>query len=218
MGVKGQRTVGDQVGEVVASMEHLFGSLVEIVIARGVQLVVDVVVDETVADAEELVEALLGRSVVAVGSQMPLSEEPRAIAGFRKSLGDRDLAAEHVQLLGAAHLTLHPRVHVRPLGIPTRHEHGSCGAANGVCVSLREAHAVSSNSVNRRRVQVRRAETIGIESALVVRQDKDNIGTSNALAEGTAAENRTTKNGRTDSLEEIASCLISYIHVVVFHG
>ena len=82
-------------------------------------------------------------------------------------------------------------------------------------ISLGESHAVSRNLVNCRGVQVRRAETIGIERTLVIRQDEDNIGASNAPAKGTAAEGRTTKKGRADSLQKIASCLMKLVRTVV---
>ena len=102
--------------------------------------------------------------------------------------------------------------------MPTGHEHGSGGAANSVCVSLREAHAVSGDSVNRRRVQVLRTEAVGVKRALVVCQYEDNIGTANAPARTTAAEGRTAKKCRACSLQKIASCVISIFHVIAFHG
>ncbi|MBA7694807.1 hypothetical protein ES703_103420 [subsurface metagenome] len=107
-----QRPVGNQVAEVVVTMEHLPGSFVEVVKTGAVQLIVDEVVDESVTDAEELVEALLGRPVIRMRAQMPLSEEPCTIAGCLKDLGDSDLAPEHVPSHGTIHLPLHPRVDV----------------------------------------------------------------------------------------------------------
>ena len=84
-------------------------------------------------------------------------------------------------------------------------------------ISLGESHTVGCDFVNRRRVQVRRAKTTGIESALIVRQNEDNIGTSNAPAKGFAAENRTAKKSCADSLQEIASGLMRFVHTVVLH-
>ena len=66
----------------VKTRKFFFSSFVEVVITGAVQLVVDVVVDETVANAEELIEALFHRAVVGVSAQMPLAEESSSIACF----------------------------------------------------------------------------------------------------------------------------------------
>ena len=70
---------------------YLLGPFVEIVEAGSVQEEVVVVVDEPVANAEELVEALLLRPEVAMGAEVPLSEQRGAVAGRLQGLGQGDL-------------------------------------------------------------------------------------------------------------------------------
>jgi hypothetical protein len=66
-----------------------------------------------------------------------------------------------------------------------------------MCVGLRETHAVGRDFVNGRGVKIRRAETIGVERALVVGKDEDDIGTSGAAAKAIAAECRAAEKGCT---------------------
>ena len=67
--------VDHQVGKIPAAVEDFADAFVKIVVALAVKKVVRVVFDEAVADAEELVETLLGRPMVAVAAEMPLAEE-----------------------------------------------------------------------------------------------------------------------------------------------
>ena len=55
---EGERTLGHELGKVLAGGLHRGGSLVQVVKARAMKKVVVVVVDEPVPDPEELVEAL----------------------------------------------------------------------------------------------------------------------------------------------------------------
>ena len=68
------------------------------------------VVDEAVADAEEFVEALFHGAVVAMGAEMPFSEERGAVAGGLQRLGQGDLFEGHVTAGLALHVSLHPGV------------------------------------------------------------------------------------------------------------
>jgi hypothetical protein len=62
-------------GEILAGRVNLFGAFVKVVKAVVVQEVVVIVVDEPVADAEELIKALFLRAEISMRSQVPFAEE-----------------------------------------------------------------------------------------------------------------------------------------------
>ena len=69
---KGKRPLGHELGKVLAGGLDRGGPLVQVVKTRAVEKVVVVVVDEPVPDSEKLIEALLFRSVVPMGSKCHL--------------------------------------------------------------------------------------------------------------------------------------------------
>ena len=71
---EGERTLGHELGKVLAGSLHRLGSFIKVVKARTVKKEVVVVVDEPIPDSEELVEALFLRPVVTMGSEVPLAK------------------------------------------------------------------------------------------------------------------------------------------------
>ena len=70
----------------------------------ALQEIVRVVVDESTPNPEELVEPLAGRSMVAMGPEVPLPEEGRPVTRSLHSLGQGYFLEGHVDaLLGVAH-------------------------------------------------------------------------------------------------------------------
>ena len=71
---EGDRTLGHELGKVLAGGLHRLGPLVQVMKARTVKKVVVVVVDESAEVSEMVVEALSQGTVSFLGSQMPFSK------------------------------------------------------------------------------------------------------------------------------------------------
>ena len=143
----------------------------------ALQEIVRVVVYESTPDPEELVEPLAGRSMVAVGPEVPLPEEGRPVTRSLHGLGQGYFLEGHVDaLLGVAHIPLEPFVDPAPLRMAPRQQGGPGRAAEGVGVGLGEAHPRCREFVDMGGAQVVRAVATRIEGTLVVGEENHHVG------------------------------------------
>ena len=143
----------------------------------ALQEIVRVVVYESTPDPEELVEPLAGRSMVAVGPEVPLPEEGRPVTRSLHSLGQGYFLEGHVDaLLGVAHIPLEPFVDPAPLRMAPRQQGDPGRAAEGVGVGLGEAHPRCREFVDMGGAQVVRAVATRIEGTLVVGEENHHVG------------------------------------------
>ena len=119
-----------------------------------VKKVVVVVVNKTVPDPEEFLEALFLWSVVAMRSQVPLAKERGPVSCPFQDLRHGDLLQSHIDSLGRIHVSLGPMVHTAALGMPPRHQSGTGRTANGVGISLGKAYPRSGKLVDIGSLQV----------------------------------------------------------------
>ena len=190
-----ERSADHQVGEERVGMKDLGRAFEQVVKAVPVQEKVSVVVDETVADAEELIEALALWTDVFVGSQMPFAVERRLVAGIAESFGECDFLKGHERALGG-HVPLAPRIHAAPLRMPPGHQSSPRRTADGVSVGGCKSHAVSGETVDVRSVQIARPVAPGIERALIVGEEDDDIRLVGRSGDGPC------KDGRCEEEEE----------------
>ena len=90
-------------------------SFIKIMKTGAVQEIVVIVVDESVTDTKEFVEALLLGAIVAVSAEMPFSVQCRSIPRRLKRFGKRHLFQCHVDPFGGVHITLRPIIDTAPL-------------------------------------------------------------------------------------------------------
>ena len=180
---KTERAVDHQVRKKRVRMKDLGRALEQIVKTVAVKEEVRVVVDETVADAKELIEALALRADVLVGSQVPLAVESGLVAGFSQSLCQSDFFEGHECALGS-HVPLAPGIYATPLRMPPGHQCRPRRAADRVSVRCLKPHPVHCQAVYVRRVQISRPVTPGIERSLVIGKQDDNVGFIGAPDDG----------------------------------
>ena len=156
-----------------------------------VQEIVVVVVNETVSNTEELVEALFLWPEITMGAKVPLTVERGAIAGRLQRLGQRHLSKGHVDTIRSHHVALRPVMYPTPLRMPTRHQRRPRRATHRVRIGLREPHSRGRKSVDIGRLEVTGAIAIGINRSLVVGKQYHHIGPFSGIqlkAQGTDCE------------------------------
>ena len=77
---KAERTIGNQLGEILIRLEYFRGSFIEIVIALPVKEKVIEIIDKSVSYSKELVETLFPRPMVSMRTDVPFTKECSAIA------------------------------------------------------------------------------------------------------------------------------------------
>ena len=122
--------------------------------STAMQEIVIVVVNEAVADAKELVEALFLWPKIPMGSKVPFSVERGAITGSLQCLSQRHLLKSHVDTVRAIHVALRPVMDTTPLRMPSRHQRRPRRATNRVRIRLSESHSRGRKSVDIGRTEV----------------------------------------------------------------
>ena len=171
-----QAALGHDFGEILAVGFYRGGALVEVVKTGSVEEVVVVVVDESVANAEKFVEALLLRAIVAMRTEMPFAKERCSVTVFLQSFGQRDFIERHVDALGTIHVTLRPVIDAASLRVTPGEQGSPCWTAHGMGIGLGEAHPGGRQFVDGGSAQVLGPVAIGIEGALVVGEQDHHVG------------------------------------------
>ena len=206
-----KRPVDHQVGEERVGMKDLGRAFEQVVKSVPVQEKVSVVVDEAVADAEKLIEALALRADVFVSSQMPFAIKGRFVAGVAESLGERDFLKGHERALGG-HVPLAPGIHAAPLRMPPGHQSCPGWTTDSVSVGGCESHTVSGQTVDVSSVQIARPIAPGIDRALIVGEEDDDIGLVGRSGDGRCKEEGEKKEAKHRRLREVGTSLVIYCH------
>ena len=141
----------------------------------AMQEIVVVVVNEAVADAKELIEALFLWPKIPMGAKVPFSVERGAITGRLQCLGQRHLPKSHVDTVRSIQVALRPVMDPTPLRMPPRHQRRSRRATHRVRIRLSEPHSRGRKSVDIGRSEVGGAIAIGINRPLVVGQNDEDV-------------------------------------------
>ena len=135
-----------------------------------------VIVDEPIADTEELIETLLPRSMIPMSPKMPLAKKGGAVPRSFENLSESHLIQSQIPTLGGVHVSLRPVVHPPTLGMPTGHDHGPRRTADHVSVGLGETNSAFGEFVDIRGLQVGSPITAGIQGPLIIGKKKHDVG------------------------------------------
>jgi len=99
-----QGTLHHELGKIFPGRLHRCGALIQIMKTGAVQEVVVIVINESITNPEEFIEALLLGAVIAVRAQMPFAEQGRAVPCRFQCFGQGHFLQGHNNLQKILHL------------------------------------------------------------------------------------------------------------------
>ena len=70
-----QCSLSNKIGKILPVFEYLGGAFIQVMIAFPVKEIMIEVIDKSVANSEEFIKSLFGRSIVTMRPNMPLSKQ-----------------------------------------------------------------------------------------------------------------------------------------------